>query len=178
MPFPPHFIEFINQKGEIRLKLEFITSFNTSDDTLNRFLGKELACNRIETFELLLDMPMTLEIEHQKRKMLVNVPEPATFLFHKGISFVMRGDDYKRDKDLFYVYFILRNCPYRELLLQRLKDYKNHELFSNFRGNLKNYLKDYSQRGYRMIKRFLSQYEDERTVYREIKGEISELLKL
>ncbi len=55
-------VEFIYKKSTVELKIEFITSFETSDDTLNRFLGSQLACNRIEAFELLLKQTLTVPV--------------------------------------------------------------------------------------------------------------------
>ncbi len=169
-------IEFISRRGVSALKLEFITSFLTSDDTLNRFLGRELACNRIEAFEVLLESPIRLMIEHAGRGLCVRVPEPATFLFHKGVSFVLRGEEFKRDKDFFYIYFILRYAPDREDLLKRLNPFRQHEYFPNFRQNLADFLGDYDKPGYRIIRRFLDQSADQRTVYKQVKDEFAGLL--
>ncbi|MCK5242366.1 hypothetical protein KAR34_07930 [bacterium] len=93
--------EFYNKKGNTSIKIEFITSFYTSDDTLNKFLGRGLACNRIDAFEMLLENYVMVDIEGLK----VKVADPATYMFHKGISFVMRGEELKKKKDLFCMYF-------------------------------------------------------------------------
>lgn len=171
-------IEFVSKKGKSELKLEFITSFLTSDDTLNRFLGKELACNRIEAFEILLASPLVLEIKHGKHPLKLRIPDPATFLFHKGISFVMRGSGYKLGKDLFYVYFILKYHPDRAALLAGLEKLRPHELFDNFRQNLQEYLDDFDQPGYAIIRKFLGRSIDPRTVNKEIKETFTDLFML
>jgi hypothetical protein len=169
-------VEFVHKHGRIELKLEFITSFLTSDDTLNRFLGRSLACNRLEAFELLLQDPLPLEIPHAHRRLRVRVPRPATFLFHKGISFVMRSEPAKRDKDLFYVYFLLRHHPDRPALLDELASFKGQEWFGTFRKNLQEHLGDPDRPGYAVLRRFLGAEADPRSLDREIREDVAGLL--
>lgn len=76
----PEPIEFVYKKKEVELKVEFITSFETSDDTLNRFLGRPLACNRIEAFEILLEDPIPLNLRHSGKSLRLSIPRPETFL--------------------------------------------------------------------------------------------------
>jgi hypothetical protein len=171
-------VEFVKKEGEVSLKLEFITSFFTSDDTLNRFLGDKLACNRIEAFELLLNSAIPLDIPYRDKIMKIQVPSPAVFMYHKGITFVMRDESYKLEKDLFYVYFILRYAPQRKVLLETIAGLKEDEYFEAFKENLNEYLSDYTRPGYRIIRKYLSETADERTIYKEIKDEFADLLKL
>jgi hypothetical protein len=171
-------IEFIKKEGEVALKLEFITSFFTSDDTLNRFLGDKLACNRIEAFELLLQHTIKLEVPYQGKQFVLQAPDPAVFLYHKGITFVMREEPYKLEKDLFYVYFILRYVPQRKELLATIENLKKDEYYEAFKENLTNYLSDYSKPGFRIIRKFLAGTEDERTIYTTIRDEFRDLLQI
>ena len=174
----PEPIEFVYKKKEIEMKVEFITSFETSDDTLNRFLGSKLACNRIEAFEILLEEPECIGINHSGKKLHLNIPKPETFLYHKGITFVMRSYEAKRDKDLFYVYFILKFCPDQKALLNSLKRFKKHELFKAFKQNLKKYLADVSKPGYEMLRPYVRRWIDEKRVYQEITEIFGPLLDL
>jgi hypothetical protein len=171
-------IEFVYKKGVVELKIEFITSFETSDDTLNRFLSPKLACNRIEAFELLLENPISLNVKHGRNMSNVFVPDPACFLFHKGVTFVMRSDELKRDKDLFYVYFILKFCPDRRALFESLARFKDHEFFPFFRKNLTEYLSDVSKPGYLMLRPFIAGAISDRDINLEIKNVFGELLQL
>lgn len=161
-------VEFIYRARELALKLEFITSFETSDDTLNRFLGRALACNRIEAFELLLDRPVTLKIAHGGKKLSVQIPRPEAFAFHKGISFVMRPEADKSAKDLFYLYFMLKFCPDTDELIKRIGEYRGHELFESFQKNMRDYLGDVSKQGYLMLRPFLRAWVEERSINTEI----------
>lgn len=164
-------IEFVYKKKDLEMKVEFITSFQTTDDTLNRFLGSPLACNRIEAFEILLENSAIINIKHSEKDLHLNIPRPETFLYHKGITFVMRSYEPKRDKDLSYVYFVLKFCPDPEALIGALARYKKHELFKSFRANLKKYLGDVSKPGYKILRPFIRRWVEEKKINQEI-GEI------
>jgi hypothetical protein len=174
----PEPIEFIYKKKELEMKVEFITSFETTDDTLNRFLGKQLACNRIEAFEILLADPVRINIKQAEKILRLNIPKPETFLYHKGISFVMRSGEAKRDKDLSYIYFILKFCPDRKALLEDLVRYKKHELFKSFRQNLKKYLSNPSKPGYVTLRPFVKRWVEEKKISEEIKEIFGELFRI
>lgn len=165
----PQPIEFVYKKNELEMKVEFITSFQTTDDTLNRFVGSPLACNRIEAFEILLEDPAHIDIKHSGKNLHLSIPKPATFLYHKGITFVMRSYEPKRDKDLSYIYFILKFCPEAKALLEDLARFKKHELFKSFRANLKKYLGDVSKPGYKMLRPFVRRWVEEKKINQEIK---------
>jgi hypothetical protein len=172
----PQPIEFVYKKNELEMKVEFITSFQTTDDTLNRFVGSPLACNRIEAFEILLEDPTHIDIKHAGKNLHLGIPKPATFLYHKGITFVMRSYEPKRDKDLSYVYFILKFCPDPETLLEDLARYKKHEFFKSFRANLKKYLGDVGKPGYKMLRPFVRRWVEERKINEEIQDTFKNLL--
>ena len=167
----PQPIEFVYKKKELEMKVEFITSFQTTDDTLNRFLGSSLACNRIEAFEILLENPAAISTKHLGKDLRLNIPRPETFLYHKGITFVMRSYEPKRDKDLSYIYFILKFCPDPEVLIGALARYKDHELFKSFHANLRKYLADTGKPGYIMLRPFVRRWVEEKKINQEI-GEI------
>lgn len=174
----PEPIEFVYKEKELEMKVEFITSFVTTDDTLNRFLGSKLACNRIEAFEVLLEDLAEIDINRSGKNLQVNIPKPETFLFHKGITFVMRSGEAKRDKDLAYVYFILKFCPNPEVLLESLGRYKKHELFASFRDNLREYLEDVGKPGYKMLRPFIRRWVEEKKINQEIKEIFEPILTL
>jgi hypothetical protein len=171
-------VEFIYQKKTVKLKIEFITSFETSDDTLNRFLGSELACNRIEAFELLLKRTVTLPIRIKNEFLAVKMPPPEIFFYHKSITFVMRSEEFKRDKDLFYAYFILKFHPDKAALLATLAGLKKDEYFSAFRENIREYLSEYSSPGYLILRPFLRGWIEEGSINGEIQNAFKEIFEL
>lgn len=166
-------IEFIYKKRTVELKIEFITSFETSDDTLNRFLGSALACNRIDAFELLLRETLTVPLKIGKETLNVRIPTPEIFLYHKGITFVMRSADFKRDKDLFYVYFILKFHPDRNRLLETLEGLKGDDYFHAFKQNLRDYLSETTSPGYLILRSFLRNWMEESAINQEIRNTFS-----
>lgn len=171
-------VEFIYKKKALKLKVEFITSFETSDDTLNRFLGSNLACNRIEAFELLLKETVNVSLKVGEQKLNIMVPTPEMFLYHKGITFVMRSADFKRDKDLFYVYFVLRFHPDRDKLLDALSRFKKDEHFQAFKENIKEYLSDISSPGYLILRPYLRAWIDENDINADINETFSTVLNI
>lgn len=174
----PQPIEFVYKKKGLEMKVEFITSFETTDDTLNRFLGSRLACNRIEAFEILLENPAGINVKHSGKDLHLNIPQPETFLYHKAITFVMRSGEAKRDKDLSYVYFILKFCPNPKALLEALARYKKHELFESFRTNLREYLADVGKPGYQMLRPFVRRWVEEKKINQEIQEVFTPLLQI
>lgn len=171
-------VEFVYKRKGFEMKVEFITSFETTDDTLNRFLGRSLACNRIEAFEILLEGYAGIDIHHSGQNLRLNIPRPETFLYHKGITFVMRSGEAKRDKDLSYVYFMLKFCPDPKALLEALARYQKHELFQSFRANLNEFLADVSQPGYKILRPFVRRWVEEKRVNQEIAETFAPLFAL
>lgn len=171
-------VEFIYEKRAMKLKVEFITSFETSDDTLNRFLGSKLACNRIDAFELLLKQTVAISLEVGGEILTIKVPRPEIFFYHKVITFVMRSANFKRDKDLFYAYFILKFHPDKEELLRRLADLKKDDYFHVFQENFKEFLSDYSSPGYLILRPFLRTWMEERAINQDIQAAFSDVFKI
>lgn len=90
----------------------------------------------------------------------------------------MRSYEPKRDKDLSYVYFILKFCPEPKALLGDLARYKRHELFKSFRTNLKKYLGDVGKPGYKMLRPFVRRWVEEKKINQEISEMFDPLLTL
>ncbi len=90
----------------------------------------------------------------------------------------MRSGEAKRDKDLSYVYFILKFCPAPKALIEALARYKKHELFKSFRQNLKKYLSDVSKPGYVMLRPFIRRWVEEKKINQEIKEIFAPLLQI
>jgi hypothetical protein len=51
----------------------------------------------------------------------VRVPNPGAFIFHKSLVFMKRRDRLKKEKDLYYIFFVLDTFPkWRELVAAEL----------------------------------------------------------
>ena len=90
----------------------------------------------------------------------------------------MRSADFKRDKDLFYVYFILKFHPDRKKLLDILKGLRKDSYFHTFKQNVKEYLSDISSPGYLALRPFLRTWMNEATINQEIQGTFSNLFEI
>lgn len=130
---------FTDQRRGFKMRLEFITSFYVSDDTANKFLGREIAIHRIDGFELLLTDIIELKIPYINQLIKINIPEPYIFIFHKGLTFPTRDDETKQAKDLYYLYYVLRFHPKYEELITELKSLKQNEYFDVFIQNLQEF---------------------------------------
>jgi len=167
-------IEFVRKEGRIEVKIEFITSFEVSDDTLQRFLGSEIACHRIEGFDILLrSSPITLAVPYKNRKLEFKTLSPEIYFFHKGITFPSRSGEEKRNKDMQYIYFILRSCPKKGEFLEEILKLKKHEYFPVFRDNILTYMGDVSCPGYPKLGQMLGMgyeqsYKEIETVFRPL----------
>ena len=139
-------VQFAHKKGRSTVKIDFITSEYTSDDTWNRFLGKDLSWSRITAFELLLESPIPVDILLKGKTFPLNLPAPARFFLHKGIIFSLRNGEFKRAKDLYTFFWGLRFAPDPEAFLNALLAFKDHEYFAYFRDNIRDNLSDPSQR--------------------------------
>lgn len=128
---------YVDEKKRLEIRIEFITSFYVSDDTINHFLGKEIAIHRIDEFEWLLDKIIALRIPYKGKIIKLNLPQPYIYLFHKGLTFTMREDDVKKAKDLYYLYYILRFHPKYEELVSNIRSLEDKEAFKIFIQNLK-----------------------------------------
>ena len=171
-------IQFIYKKSGLEVRIDFITSHDTSDDTHNRFLGTEVSWNRIDSFEVLLHSPKRLRIDLDGIVFSVNVPLPATFFFHKGIIFASRSDDYKKAKDLYTVFWGLKFCPDRQELIKEIMEFRKHEYFRAFQQNLKEYVKDISKPGYLLLRPFLSPWLLEKKINSEITEVFHSILEI
>ncbi len=90
----------------------------------------------------------------------------------------MRSADFKRDKDLFYVYFILKFHPDRKKLFETLGKLKKDDYFQDFRKNLKEYLSDISRPGYLILRPFLRTWIEEGKIHEEIETVFSDVMRM
>ncbi|MBI2119230.1 MAG: hypothetical protein HYT97_06360 [Elusimicrobia bacterium] len=172
-------VEIIYNRGKVQMKIEFITSFEVSDDTLQRFLGSQVACHRIEAFDILLRSDLLrIPIEVDGKNLLVKIVSPATFLFHKGITFVSRSNKEKRDKDLYYVFHILRSCPNLEDLLEKVKEFRNNEYFHAFRKNILKHVGTNRGAGYVALKKHVATLVEPKKVDLEIETVFRPLIQV
>ncbi|GEM_PF-705382 len=103
-----------NEKAEV----EFITVLDPPPHVHEKLVGKEILLNKLRDFGILLENTRRIEFFSQK----VQIPTEATFVFHKLLTFVLRENEDKKRKDLYYAYFMLRFCPDKTRLVNEVKD--------------------------------------------------------
>lgn len=79
------------------------------------------------------------ELTDGEVSLAVRVPNPGAFIFHKSLVFVKRRERVKKEKDLYYVFFVLDAFPdWRELIAAELARFstQNSSWFAKARKNL------------------------------------------
>ncbi|MCB4756235.1 MAG: nucleotidyltransferase domain-containing protein [Elusimicrobia bacterium] len=94
-------------QGKARAEVEFITSPQTTAETRERLIGREILVNEIPNFDVLLERTFQVKIEGYQ----VAIPRPSGFVFHKLLSFEQRMEEAKKRKDLYAAYYTLLFCP-------------------------------------------------------------------
>lgn len=124
-----------------KIPVEFITFPQIEDEIVNRLIGRQISVNKIEKFAFLLEHRIPILIRDKARKISHKVycPRPSAFLYHKLATFVERGNERKRAKDLFYAYFVLRYAPDAEIIIKEAGGYKQSGYFKEIPENLDKY---------------------------------------
>jgi len=107
------------EKGDLKADVEFITAPETPETVKQKLVGREIKVNEIEDFELLLESPIKIGVEGRN----VNVPKPSIFTFHKLLTFSERKGPDKRQKDLYYAYYVLFFHPDKKRLAQEISNH-------------------------------------------------------
>ncbi|MCK5216076.1 MAG: hypothetical protein KAR05_12080 [Candidatus Omnitrophica bacterium] len=103
-----------NEKAEV----EFITILNPPKHVHEKLVGKEIKMSNIKYFEILLENARKIQFFSQE----LQIPTEEVFVFHKLLTFVLRENEDKKRKDLYYVYFMLRFCPDKIKLVNSVRD--------------------------------------------------------
>jgi hypothetical protein len=97
--------------GEI--EIEFITDAPGSVEAAIR-VQLDLTAQELHYVGLLLDDPWPVdfgELTDGEVGYTVLVPRPGAFVFHKALAFKDRSDRLKREKDLYYIFFVIEAFP-------------------------------------------------------------------
>ena len=91
------------------LEIEFITIAKGSGEGV-RSVQSGLTAQELRYVDLLLTNKWFLPLDILSEGELegcVWVPTPAAFIFHKGLVYKKRADPLKREKDLYYIFYVL-----------------------------------------------------------------------
>lgn len=138
-----------------RIPVEFIASPDIADDIIENLIGTQINVNKIDKFDFLLNHKIPIIIGKTKyaANYKIYCPDPAAFLYHKGITFTDRENEQKKSKDLYYIYFILRHAPDRGEIFKRINLYRKDIYFDVFIANLNKYFERPSSQGCMMVEK-------------------------
>ncbi len=129
-----------NEKAEV----EFITVLNPPKYIHEKLVGKAIILNMLQDFEILLESSRKfMFFSHE-----VPIPTEAVFIFHKLLTFVLRENEDKKRKDLYYAYFMLRFCPDKARLVNEVKNLiKKREEGKKVLNNIKTFFAHRDDKG-------------------------------
>lgn len=103
--------------GHEKAEVEFITVPEPPEDLHEKLVGTAIKLNKLENFGILLENTRKISVFSHE----FQIPTEAAFVFHKLITFVLRENENKRRKDLYYAYYMLRFCPNKGKLVTEIK---------------------------------------------------------
>ena len=120
----------IHYEGEVfgkEVEIEFLTdkSYDREKDAIKVQDG--LIAETLDYLKICIDNTMSINVVVEgvgdRNKILgINIPQPAAFVFNKGIVFTRRKDTQKQAKDLYYIFnFISYSDLLYEEIIQGLK---------------------------------------------------------
>ncbi|MGD2246013.1 MAG: GSU2403 family nucleotidyltransferase fold protein [Candidatus Aminicenantes bacterium] len=138
-----------------KIPIEFITFPEVSNDVVEKFIGSQIHCYKIEGFNFLLKHRILIDVTAKKQKSAYRIfcPKPSAFLYQKGAGFIDRETDQAKAKDLHYMYFVLRYAPEIGNILNEVIQYKKRGYFKNIQENLNKYFENKSSQGCLMVEK-------------------------
>jgi hypothetical protein len=111
----PPLIHYEGEIDGVAVEIEFLTDQPGSNSDSVRKVQPDLHAEALRFISLIVDNTVELTISHKAfgeegAQLIVKVPTPAAYVFHKGLIYRRRKDQRKRDKDLYYIFDILTGC--------------------------------------------------------------------
>jgi len=99
----------------VDVEIEFLTDLTGSETDAVKKVLPDLHAEALRYISLMVENVTQLIIEDIPKAegmgpMLVKVPTPAAYIFHKGMICRRRRDQRKKYKDLYYIFDILTGC--------------------------------------------------------------------
>lgn len=109
----PPVTKYVALDGDQEVEIEFITDApGSSQASIN--VQSDLTAQELHYVSIMLENPWPIdlsELADGKVDYTVLVPKPGAFVFHKALVFKKRRDGVKREKDLYYIFFVLEAFP-------------------------------------------------------------------
>lgn len=166
-PFVP-IVKVDGQKADV----EFITSKQNLDKARKSIIGAEIKLNEIKDFEILLENPMKIKLD----KISLNVASAERFVFHKLLTFTEREGQFKRDKDLYYTFYVLYFHPHAKTIVKEIRNLiRNHPRGVKVKTNIEKYFEDENDKGPKIIEKLCSGTSMERLIL-DVKEEAFQII--
>ncbi|MBU4444434.1 nucleotidyltransferase domain-containing protein [bacterium] len=145
---PPK-VYYIGEIDGNEVEVEFLTESH-GDGTIKAIqVQKGLIAEALKFISMSVDNTMTVAIDDLldygfTNDLEVKVPTPGAFVFHKGLAFTYRTDKAKLEKDLYYMFHIIRQDSMKELIIDEINHLKtsnnrNKAWFRKFQRNMSEY---------------------------------------
>ncbi len=140
---------------EGKIPVEFITYPEISRNTIDNLIGRQININKVDRFEFLLNHRCKVNISDDRRKAehKIYCPRPSAFLYHKGATFLERENEFKRAKDLHYMYFILRHAPDEAAIFKEVEQYRDKGYFLDTFESLYKYFNRKTSKGCLLVEK-------------------------
>jgi hypothetical protein len=109
----PPVTKYVATLGDDDIEIEFITDAPGASEAAI-MVQPDLTAQELHYVGLLLDSPWPVDLAgltDGEVDLMILVPRPGAFVFHKSLVFRNRRDRLKADKDLYYVFFVLDAFP-------------------------------------------------------------------
>ena len=138
---------------EGKIPVEFIADAAMKTTAIAAILGPEIHVNKLEGFEFLMKNRLGVGVKAGLQTLMLYCPRSSAFLLHKLATVTQREDDFKRAKDLYYAYFVLRYVPDIASLYREVQEYRGQGVFPQVPGNIEAYFSSLTSRGCLWVER-------------------------
>lgn len=138
---------------EGKIPVEFIADTVMDTAAIAAILGPEIHVNKLEGFEFLMKNRLGVEVKAGLQTIALYCPQPSAFLLHKLATVTQREDDFKRAKDLYYAYFVLRYVPDITSLYREVREYREQGVFPQVSGNIETHFSNLTSQGCLWVER-------------------------
>jgi hypothetical protein len=112
----PAIIHYEGTIDDVEVEIEFLTDQTGSQEAKVLVVQKGLHAEALRYVSIIVENTMPLQIDDMESvrveaPLIVQVPNPAAYIFQKGLSFPARRNKQKAFKDLYYIFNILAGIP-------------------------------------------------------------------
>lgn len=116
---------FVYKKGNLEVPVEFIAPLEGRGEDAYASIQEGLVVEALRFTEILVEHSQAISINGEtaagKRKIFsFRVPSIAAFIYAKGLTFPRRNIEEKSEKDLAYMYEVLRRDSWRKQVVQEI----------------------------------------------------------